>query len=90
MSFRWFITWLFLQLYQRTLCRIGLHWDQYYNEKYPVSGIEQMNIKELDVPIRECECCGRRQHHLRPKHQGLTDWQTFNYKPEEEIKLTTR
>lgn len=89
MSFRWFMGWLVTQIYIRTLCRVGLHWFIHYSERHKVTGIENMNITELDVPIRECECCGVRQHHLRPRHQGRTDWQRFNYEPEEEMKLTT-
>jgi len=90
MSFRWFINWMMVEVYKNFLCRHGLHWNNYYSETHKVSGIDHLGITELNVPIRECECCGRRQHHLRPRHQGFSDWQPFSYDLEEEMKLTTR
>lgn len=59
------------------LCRFGMHKYFHYHEKRPVEGLPQLHITEITVPVRECDRCGYREHHLMPLANGFA----YNWKP---------
>lgn len=56
-------------------CFINLHFWKYKKEKHAVKDHPQ-HRENIYVNIRECTCCGKRQHHLMP----MTDGRMLNWK----------
>lgn len=64
------------------LCDINVHHYKYYNETHKIIGLG--NRTQLNVPIRECVRCGKKEHHLMPKCNGIADnWKPFPYKKDD-------
>ncbi|RPI84580.1 MAG: hypothetical protein EHM34_03375 [Nitrosopumilales archaeon] len=71
------------------LCSYGVHDDIYYYEEHKCSGLS--HIKTMNVPLRECLRCGRRQHHSMPKCAGVADdWRAFPYKKDSKLKFNNK
>ncbi len=63
---------------RKIFCIIGLHSWKYKREKHKV--INHPEGREfVRVPVRECEVCYHREHHLLPKHAGYTRWMSFDH-----------
>ncbi len=60
------------------LCYIGLHFWEYRKEKHQCTG--HPNGREfVRVIVRECTCCGHREHHPLPRiGKTLNLWKSFD------------
>jgi len=60
------------------LCYIGLHFWEYRKEKHQCIG--HPNGREfVRVIVRECTCCGHREHHPLPRiGKTLNLWKSFD------------
>lgn len=60
------------------LCFIGLHFWNYRKEKHNVTN-HPCGRQSIRVLVRECVCCGHREHHGLPRIGGkLNKWQSWD------------
>ena len=65
-------------------CKIlHVHAWNYYGEKVKVTGLKNYNKDRLNVPLRKCALCGKREHHL-----GM-EWRKWTHESGTELKLET-
>lgn len=65
-------------IFRKIFCIFALHSWKYKKEKHKI--INHPSGREfVRVPIRECEICGHREHHLLPKFKGFTRWRSFDH-----------
>lgn len=65
-------------------CFIGLHNWKYKKEVHKVVG-HPNNRGIIRVLVRECNCCGHREHHLLPRtDKKLDKWVSFDHINENE------
>jgi hypothetical protein len=66
-------------------CYIGIHNWIYKREKHPIED-HPSGRNVVRVLIRECKCCGHREHHLLPRINGkLTKWMNWDNIKENDI-----
>jgi hypothetical protein len=63
---------------RKFFCIFGLHFWKYKREKHKVIG-HPSEREFIRVPVRECNICGHREHHILPKHEGFTRWESFDH-----------
>lgn len=69
------------------LCKMGLHKYYHYHETKPVVD-SPIPIRELKIPIRECNRCGYREHHLMPRANGMwINWRPYPREHQEVLRL---
>lgn len=69
------------------LCKIGLHNYFHYQETRPVEGLP-LRIRKIKVPIRECDRCGYREHHLMPRQNGnYYNWRPYPKEHQEVLRF---
>lgn len=60
-------------------CYIGLHNWKYIKELHNVTG-HPSGRDVIRVLVRECKCCGHREHHLLPRvDKKLDKWESFDH-----------
>ena len=65
-------------------CFIGLHNWKYSKELHNVIG-HPSGRDVVRVLIRECKCCGHREHHLLPRlDRKLNKWESFDHVKKDE------
>jgi hypothetical protein len=66
-------------------CYINIHKWEYRKEKHKVK--DHPNGREyVRVIVRECKCCGKRQHHMLPQTNGcFMKWSSFNDVKQNEV-----
>ena len=63
---------------RKIFCIITFHSWKYKREKHKVTNHPE-GRDCVRIPVRECEVCGHREHHLLPKHKGFTRWVNFDH-----------
>lgn len=68
---------MFLKL-RKIFCIFGIHSWKYKREKHRVTNHPE-GREFVRVPVRICDVCSHREHHLLPKHKGFTRWVGFDH-----------
>jgi hypothetical protein len=69
-------------------CLINWHHWKYKKEKHAVKN-HPTNRENIYVNIRECSCCGKRQHHMLPRINGrMLNWRDCKFDSNATIILT--
>lgn len=68
-------------------CLINLHFWKYKKEKHKVTN-HPTGRTNIYINIRECSCCGKRQHHLLPQTKGrMLNWKDCTFDKNTEVTL---
>jgi hypothetical protein len=69
-------------------CLINWHHWKYKKEKHQVTN-HPNNRTHIYINIRECSCCGKRQHHMMPMINGhMKNWKDCDFNRDAIIPLT--
>lgn len=62
----------------KIFCFFGLHNWEYRREKHKVIN-HPSNRDTVRTIVRECKCCGHREHHILPrKKKKFTNWENWD------------
>lgn len=64
--------------FRKIFCFLRLHSWKYRREKHKITNHPE-GRDCVRIPVRVCEVCGHREHHLLPKHKGFTRWVSFDH-----------
>ena len=71
----------------KLFCILNFHFWKYSKEKVKITG-HPANRETIRIPMRECSCCKKRQHHMKPLVQNNIisyKWQDFNIAKDEAV-----
>lgn len=59
-------------------CFVGIHFWEYRKEKHQCTN-HPLGRNVIRVVVRECTCCGHREHHELPRiGRKLNSWKSFD------------
>ena len=76
-----------MKFIKKILCLLYFHNWKYDVENHTCEGISS-HITSMDVQVRECPWCERKQHHMMPRINGhWNSWRDADFKPNEHFKF---
>jgi hypothetical protein len=69
---------------------LGIHFWRIFKEKHVVTN-HPTQRNSIYIKIRECESCGKRQHHMMPKQNGQHYlWKDCKFGPDSIINFVKK